>query len=232
MNEPLRYATADTPRRVPMSALAAVEAALALAEAQRLGALALRLLAGAPACLLPPLLLTWLIRFILLGWGVTLPSGSLFLVISAVVLPILFWRSSRHRTDFFADAARNVGVPAGGAWRAGSYGEWEMRSAELTLAGYAEVFFWGPNIVLDAIRAWRARSGTAPELRRQAAPLVLQLMAQEKAAAIADLAAFGAPLPRIIRYLEAHDWIGIAAKRDRIWLLTDARQRLAAAAAG
>ncbi len=218
----LDYAAADATSRFIADKLLAQE------QSRRL-ILLIKLLLGVPASFIAPAIIGIVILQIAWRWGVYLSSLPLFVLLSAVLLPLIYWRARRHRTDFLGEAAAEVGVGASDAFRASSYGEWEMRNTWLSWAAYAELFFWGPYVVLEAHQAWRRDQSVALACRVRAIQVVRELWAKDGGVPVVELLSPGesrASLAGALRYLAHHDWIDLSERKDRAWLLTEARERL------
>jgi hypothetical protein len=188
----------------------------------------LKLLIGVPLCLVGPLFLTVILLSFesqmradwLPGFGVT------FLLATAVLVPLLMWLERRTRGQFLSDSVKGESVP----WSASSYGEYELQSAKLTWIGYIEVALTGPRLVWEAIEALRGRTPVDPPLRVAAAEIAVELFDAGEGMPLQQLVRPGRPPARVWRavsYLARRDWVGISTRRDRIWLATPVRERLA-----
>jgi hypothetical protein len=152
-----------------------IEEHLAARDRQRKLVLALQLLVGVPACFAVPWLLSELLGGVLRRSGSSLGQGWAFVWLSLVFVPLFIWRAAHRRSDCLLEAGREVGVSSGDAYRASSYGEWEMRHTVLSWALYADLFLWGPGVVVDAWRAWRAESTARTAGRLRAAAVLREL---------------------------------------------------------
>lgn len=222
MEQQLAYA-----RRDPMDIV--IENALIARERERQLGMWLRLLAGLPASFLAPFILASVAFAVAQRFHVALDFWPMFALLAAVLLPLIYWRARLHRTDFFHEAAADQGVNIAGAYRADSYGELELRQNYLSIAAWQELFFWGPYLVLEALGTWRADQSVLLANRQRAVQIIRELLAQETGVAPATLRQRDEPdaqFGRALSYLAKNDWIDLPRRRDRVWLLTEARERL------
>lgn len=218
----LDYAAGDPADRLIASRLERQE------HAQR-AVLLLKLLFGVPASFLAPLVVASLAVSIARKWGLTWDFPTIFTLLSVLCIPLIYWWASRRQTDFFSAAASEWGGRTDEWSRTSSYGEWEMRNTQLTSAVWADLFFWGPNIVVEAYRAWHADRNVALASRVRAVHVVKELWAEDGGMPVKDLLSPGespAALAGALRYLECYQWVDASERRDRVWLLTEARERL------
>lgn len=206
-----------------------IERQLRQREQTRRAMLLLKLAIAIPASAIGPFAIASLLCAILLGYGSKWPMDLIFWVTFVLTLLLIFWRATRHRTDFLGEAIAEVGVRTDEVYYASSYGEWEMRRSWLTWGAYLEIFFWGPYLVLEAWEAWKADSATALRCRVRAVHIVRELMGHEGGVPLNELhqpgeAAGG--FTSAIRYLKRHDWVDTSERGDRVWLLSDARPLL------
>lgn len=146
-----------------------------------------------------------------------------FWIVWIVLTPFLLWYERRTR------GTATEGMMDGYEGRASSYGEWEMRRTTAMAMLWTEVFLIGPRLIWWGVDHWRERHTGAPLELTRAAEVVIDLLAAgggvhpskllRKAEAPADLAP-------VMRYLERQDWVGVSKQRDRVWLLSEARERL------
>ena len=206
-----------------------IENALIAQERARQLGMWLRLLAGVPASFLAPLILASVAFGAARHFYVLLGFWSMFAMLAAVLVPLIYWRASLHRTDFFHDAAARQGVTISNAYRANSYGEFELRQSLLSFAAWQELFFWGPYLVIEALGTWCADQSVLLANRQRAVQIIHELITQEAGVAPVTLRQrdeLDAQFDRALSYLAKNDWIDFSQRRDRVWLLTDARERL------
>jgi hypothetical protein len=201
-----------------------------LAADEKLGAasVAVKILLGVPLCLLGPLLVTVILKFIeFRGNGDWLPAfGSTFLLVAAVLVPLLLLLEFRTRGGFFSDSLQGESSP----FTASSYGEYRLQSAKLAWLGYTEVALTGPRLVLEAVEALRGHKPVDLPLRVAAAEIVVDLFDAGQGMPVQQLVRPHRPLPvvwRAVNYLTRREWAGISSRRDRVWLATPVRERLA-----
>lgn len=192
--------------------------------------LLLKLIFGIPASFLAPFIGASLTVTISLKWGFFPSFWGVFALLSLICIPLIYWRAMQHETDFLGEAAGGLGMSSADSLRTSSYGEWEMRNTWLTWAAYADLFFWGPNIVIEAYRAWRGDRAVALASRVRAIQVVKELRAKDGGVPVKDLLSPGEPIAALsgaLRYLVRHEWVDMSERKDRVWLLSEARERLA-----
>src|SRR5690606_30450861 len=110
-----------------------------------------------------------------------------------------------------------------------SYGEWEMNQAAASGAMITEAFCFGPRMVWQGMDGLRSRPLGESALLDRAAEVVHTLLRGDEGVCPTALLRAGetlADLTPVVRYLEQHEWVGVASRRNRLWLLTDARRDL------
>src|SRR5687768_4770583 len=201
-----------------------------LAADERFGAasVGLKLLIGVPLCLVGPLFVTVILLSVeFKAHGDWFPGfGVTFLLVTAVLVPLLMLLERRTRGQFLSDSVKGESTP----WSASSYGEYELQSAKFAWIGYIEVALTGPRLVWEAIESLRGHKPVDAPLRAAAAEIVVELLDAGEGMPLQQLVRPGR-LPvdawRAVSYLARHDWVGISTRRDRVWLATPVRERLA-----
>jgi len=201
-----------------------------LSADEKLGAasVGVKLLLGVPLCLLGPLFVTALLSSIeYRAHGEWLPGfGMTFLLVTAVLVPLLMLLERRTRGQFLSDSVKGESTP----WSASSYGEYELQSAKLAWIGYVEVALTGPRLVLEAVGSLRGRKPVDPPLRVAAAEIAVELFDAGEGMPLQQLVRQDRPpayVWRAVSYLARREWVGISSRRDRVWLATPVRERLA-----
>lgn len=144
-----------------------------------------------------------------------------------VVAPLLLWRTVRTGGEFHADQ-----VIASDAFhgKPTNTSEWHHRADVARVALYGDLLFWGPRLIVDGARRLAGRDvvRSADTLRRASFILSHLLRAEDavrtKALRCPDEPADG--FGRVLRWLDRHDYIGISADGQRVWLGSDVRQTL------
>jgi hypothetical protein len=100
----------------------------------------------------------------------------------------------------------------------------------MTFIGYLEFALTGPRLLWEAIDSLRGRAPVDQGLRALAAGIVVELLDAGEGKQVRELARPDRPAPdvqRAVNYLVRRNWIGISSRRDRVWLGSDVRERLA-----
>lgn len=140
-----------------------------------------------------------------------------------ILTPFLLWYERRTR------GAATEGMLDGHSGTASSYGEWEMRRTTAMAMLWTEFFLIGPRLIWWGGDHWRERHAGAPRELSRAAEVVIDLLELDSGVHPSKLLREWetlADLAPVVRYLERQDWVGVSRRRDRVWLLTEARQRL------
>jgi hypothetical protein len=202
-----------------------------LAGSEKLGGavVAGKLAIGVPLCLIGPAVVTSILFWFERQWGLhTLPDGTAtFGLVSLAVVPLMFWLDHRTRGRFMSEAVEGETNP----YRASSYGEYEFGTTKLAWMAYVELALTGPRLVREAIDYVRGRPVGSPATRAAAARLVVDLLAAGEGRNLRSLVRPARPpaeVERSVAYLLARDWVGVSSRRDRVWLLSATRDRLAA----
>lgn len=198
----------------------------ALGAATASGKLAL----GLAMCLIGPAFVTMIAMDIENRWDWrSAPSfGVTFLIFAAILIPLLMWLERRTRGEFLADAMRGQSNPLS----ASSYGEFCLERDRVTWFVHTEIALLGPRLVWNFIDWMRGKPLVDAETRIEAVRIVAALYANDAARPIAELITPVHPraaVARAIRYLMGKQWVDISARRDRVWLSSRVRQRLASA---
>jgi hypothetical protein len=200
---------------------------LAAADSLDWAAAAGKLALGLPLCLVAPCLFTVLLKVILHRWGGDWLPGfwvSLLLV-SLVVVPMLMLTERRTRGEFLNESLEGQSNP----FAASSYGEYQVESTRFMATSFTEVALQGPRLLWGFIDTVRGKPAGDATLRAAAAGVVVELFDAGQGLPVKPLLRPDRPPPvldRVIRYLLKLDWIGVSGARDRVWLLTPARERL------
>lgn len=214
------------PYRTP-GTLQRVRAELEKSDLVNWTSIAVKLGIGIPLCLLGPLLVTAILKFSERAWEADVfpRFGLLLLIVSLLLLPLLFWLDRRTNGQFFAEA--HVGETDLG--RAHSRGEWELRQTEALSRAYTEIALTGPRLTREAFEQLRGKPMMDQPLRMVAAEVAAELYDAGEGVAVKSLLRPDRPagvLLPAIRHLKRLDWVGLSAKRDRIWLSSVCRERL------
>jgi hypothetical protein len=141
-------------------------------------------------------------------------------------VPLLLLLEFRTRGGFFSDSLQGETSP----FTASSYGEFRLQSAKLAWLGYTEVALTGPRLVLEAVEALRGRTPMDAPLRLAAAEIVVDLFDAGEGRPVQQLVRSDRPpavVWRAVSYLARREWVGVSTRRDRVWLATPVRHRLA-----
>ena len=104
-----------------------------------------------------------------------------------------------------------------------------MQTTAASWAAYLEVALFAPRMTMSAIRQWRLRRYLGAFNAARAAEVVQALLATSSGVHPRDLLRPNETLAQlwpVLLLLALHDWIGIAKAAERVWLLSDARERL------
>ena len=212
-----------------------LRAALTQREAMRRAKLLVMLLAGSLLSLVVPLLVTLLVLRAQQRWRVDLffEGWTLFLILSLALIPLMYWLEHRTRGRFFEDAVRSYGlgdnVNALGMLQTASRGEYEMQTTAASWVAYLEVALFAPRMTMSAVRQWRLRRYLGEFNVQRAAEVVQVLHVTSGGVHPRDLLRPNETLDElwpVLLLLALHDWIGISKAADRVWLLSEARERL------
>jgi hypothetical protein len=204
---------------------------LAVSESLSGAAVSLKLALGVPLCLIGPFVITALLVGIdgRLDLDILPGFGLAFLIVSAILVPLLL-RLERHtRGEFLADSVRGEESP----FRASSYGEYELQSTKLGWIAWTEIALTGPRLIWEAYDALRGRptrtASRGEPLRVLAAEVVVELLDRGEGMPVRELVKSGRSeldVSAAIDYLVQRDFAGVSSRRDRVWLSTPVRERL------
>ncbi len=169
------------------------------------------------------LLVAAVAAFLLAFAGMGMSFALRFWICWIALTPVLLWYERRTR------GAATEGMLDGFDDRPASYGEWEMRRTTGVAILWLEFFLIGPRLIYWGVDHWRERHSDAPVDLERAAQVVMDLLVADGGVHPKQLLHENetlADLAPVLRYLERQDWVGIAKRRDRVWLLTEARSRL------
>ena len=189
---------------------------------------------GLCLCIFTAELVALAVLFAQLRWGFDVAGGwVLFFASCAVVIPLFFWLEHRTRGRFFEDAVHAYGlgdnVNALGMLQTASRGEYEMQTTAASWAAYLEVALFAPRMTMSAIRQWRLRRYLGAFNAARAAEVVQALLATIAGVHPRDLLRPNETLDElwpVLLLLALHDWIGISKAADRVWVLSEARDRV------
>jgi hypothetical protein len=186
-----------------------------------------KLAIGVPLCLLGPLFVAVLIEPLVLRWGGRLlPSfGTIFLVLAAVLVPLLLWLERRTKGEYFADVMREESrTPPDSV-----SDEFQRRDTGLAWAFFTEIALLGPRLVWAFIDWLRGRPHGDAATRIAAAQIACELFAQGEGLPLSALVRPNRPPAQVaaaVRQLLATEWMGLSVHRDRVWLSSRTHDRL------
>jgi hypothetical protein len=203
---------------------------------------------GIPLSLVGPVVMTGLIWFtVLSGFQRGISLWLLFGICVLVMVPLEYWTEMRSRGNFLEEA-----IGGGRATASGVGGQLFLDFASMMCmsntsmyytyygrgadpAGIVELMLWGPRQVLSAIHNWRLmRRFREIDLGREGR-ILLCLMSASTGVKIDQLMLpkeTRANLVPSIAYLAYYDWVGVAEAGDKVWLLSEGRERLMGARTG
>jgi hypothetical protein len=152
------------------------------------------------------------------------------------LIPLLFRLERRTRGNYLTDTVADVGPTPAVLSPLGGPGMdllgWFGPSGRVRASGLVELFLFGPRLILDTLDRMRARRALHDIDRVRCAQALLRLLSSDPHTPAASLLDPGQSIDDILpilRYLYFHDWIGVSADLQRIWILSDARRTLVAA---
>lgn len=189
----------------------------------------LRFSIGVPLTLLGPVVVGTAFWLICRRYGVALPIGYLATlgVFCAALVPLLMLLERGTHGQYFSNAAGDLTHPRD----IRSYGEWEMNQAQATWHAYVEIALTGPRLLWEAIDQLRGRNQVSDADAALAAELVEHLRAAGAAMPVRELFAPHRPaddVHRAVGLLKHLDWADVSADGRRVWLRSDAVERLGA----
>ena len=202
-------------------------------EAMLAGKIVMLLGLGVPLMFVGPFLMAcivWFVSYTVMEYP--LPWTNIFLVLVVTMVPLLLWTERRTQGTYFADTVISSGGASSVPYLAGP--ELGMlisfaTNPRVAASGFVELFLTGPRFVLEGLDKLRG----AKKLRG--------VNVDRAVAIIVDLGHFdiGVPIQRLVHdgervaavvgplaYLLFHDWVGISASGDRIWLLSESKRAL------
>lgn len=193
-----------------------------LAGSERRGAAAVvtKLVIGLPLTLIAPVFITLICIAGRLRAGYPTSVATclmMFAVVTVVIVSLLMWYERHTEGQHFADSMRGE--------VAGPY-----VSPESTWAGYVEVALTGPRLLWEAIDATAGRAPVDDGLRATAADIVIELLDAGEGKPVRQLVRPDRPaalVQRAVDYLLRRQWLGMSSRKDRVWLASDVRERLA-----
>jgi hypothetical protein len=207
---------------------------LRLREAMLAGKIFSLLVLGIPMLFVGPFLMACVFWFA--AWhfmGSDAPEWTTwFWGLVITMIPLLFWTQYRSRGSYFADTVISSGGASSAPYLAGP--ELGMlisfaTNPRVAASGFVELFLVGPRFVLDAM----AKLHGARRLRGanvdRAADIVVDLRRFDQGVPIHRLAREGETVAAILpslAYLIFHDWVGISAAGDRVWLQSESKRTL------
>jgi hypothetical protein len=162
------------------------------------------------------------------------PWVTCFLWTSLIVLPILFFFEWMTRGKFFDNTVEGLGD-------VGDYGYYakvstfHMRGRVAAGALAIEVCLWGPRMAIAGFQRIAALSRVKPRDHEPAAAVLAQLMRHQEGQPTAQVMTAAALHPddfsAALAYLGFHEIVGISQDGLRLWVLSEARKQITAAAA-
>ena len=164
------------------------------------------------------------------------PWTETFLWTSLIVIPLLFLFEHITRGKFFDNTVeglgdvREFGNYGGAAFHGAYYVRGRLAAGALAL----DVSLWGPRMLLASFRRIAALSRVKPSDHAPAAHVLATLVRQSEGLPAATVMAQSCPDPddfsAALAYLCFHEIVGISQDGARLWVLSDARKKLTAAA--
>lgn len=195
---------------------------------------------GLPLCLVAPLIMGTIFWFS--GWSLGLTTGVswtvMFWITAAIFIPATISLEARSSGEFLTDTVRETGGMSDDRLAAYVVGLLAglPRSAlalavnpRASMAGLIEIFLFGPRMILAVYRDLQAARRFGRIDRARAALLLADLARHASGVPPRQLLLAGESvnqLSSIIAWLAYHQWIGLAARADKLWLPSDVRQTL------
>jgi hypothetical protein len=149
-----------------------------------------------------------------------------FVIVSAFLVPLLMWYERRTRGEFLTDSVRGETSP----FEASSYGEFEMQRSRMAWYGYVEIALTGPRLLWEVIDQLRGSTPVDQALRVIAAQVADELYEAGEGRSIGTLVREDRSIKVVwnaVHYLIRREWVDISSRKDRVWLASDVRERLA-----
>jgi hypothetical protein len=165
-------------------------------------------------------LIAWNMQFMAQGYPT--PPGEIFLICSAVLIPLLFILEYFTRGTFYSAPDAPDPDSMGGdspASRGGAY------------ALVIEISLWGPRIIMSGLRKLREESRFSNDARAAGAQIIACLLKTEEGSLYSGRLLTTCALEDdlfadSLRYLTFHDRVGIAKDGSRVWLISEARRKI------
>jgi hypothetical protein len=197
---------------------------------------------GVPLSLLGPLVLATVFWLALKLASRSFPAASgiqwvsLVVVLTIVMVPLLYRLELRTRGDYMSAVMQNSEVrgvrpfalipgPAREVVALGSV----VANPRAIASVFVEVFLLGPHIAVGGFEQRKLARQTRLADHSRAARVLVLLMQREAGVDTVDLIGDTEELDEImptLAYLTFHQWIGVRADRNRVWLWSEARRIL------
>lgn len=144
-----------------------------------------------------------------------------------LMAPLLIWRTIRNGGEFYTDQVIESDLFHG---KPANQSEWYYRGDVATTALYGDLLFWGPRLIVDGCRRLSGREviHSVSNLRR-ATYFLAHLLQSNEAVRTKALRYPKEPadtFQRNLRWLEAHDYVGISSDGQRVWMSAQVREGL------
>lgn len=172
-------------------------------------------------------LFAWIFERVVSTAGSTAVFWMTFAGYVVIVLPILTWRTIRTGGEFYSDQVLESNVFHG---EPVSYSSWAYRSNVASVALHIDLLFWGPRLIVDGASRLLGRDVVRSVVTLRRATYVLtHLLRAGKSVRTKALRIPTEPksdLLRVLNWLTEHDYVGMSADRQRVWLASNARESL------
>src|SRR5688572_1404451 len=161
------------------------------------------------------------------------PWTEVFLRTSLIVIPLFFLFEHITRGKFFDNTVDGLGEASDYGFYANVY-TFHARGRLAAGALAIEISLWGPRMLLASFRRIAALSRVRPAYHAPAAHVLATLMRHNEGLPTAAVMTQSCPDPddfsAALAYLCFHEIVGISQDGARLWVLSDARRKLTAAA--
>ena len=210
--------------------LALIESHLRRREAGFWARIVVKLATGLPVLLVGPLIGGIIIQGLLFLAKSSWQPGYLacYGIACLILIPILFLIEIQSRGEFYLSEARFYHSPGETPMTSLHYTGGGHSDMEVGLA-YVEVLLFAPRQILSAITDLRQRTPISGEELIRAAQIVRALEIADGGVEISKLLRADESqesFARVLRYLQFYDWIDLSKKRDRAWLISNAKKWL------
>lgn len=185
------------------------------------GTITARLTAFALMLAIGPAYVAAFIQGLLGGWGLSVGYWPVFAGCCVVVGGMLAWSAYRWRGSRLEDEAR--GWDTG---RASSRGEWELRQEVFTWVFLLDVFHWPFIQFYDAIDDLKTLRRSVAADANVVRSVLIALLAAPGALQTKDLLPAGRE-SAVGAYLELYRWADFSKDGKKLWVLSEARNRVA-----